>query len=108
PPTMIASVSRAIGPPKAARPALSIAHPPARLVRSTQRGAPMSDTWLWMSAGALGRGIGQGAIDPRDLLETYLDAIDAHPDAAAIYARLTPARARAEADAARARAQAGT
>jgi aspartyl-tRNA(Asn)/glutamyl-tRNA(Gln) amidotransferase subunit A len=68
----------------------------------------MSDTWLWMSAADLGRGIASGAIDPRELTEVYLAAIDAHPEAAAIYARLMPARARAEADAARARAAAGT
>jgi aspartyl-tRNA(Asn)/glutamyl-tRNA(Gln) amidotransferase subunit A len=68
----------------------------------------MSDSWLWMSAATLGRGIAAGGIDARDLTEVYLAAIDAHPDAAAIYARLTPSRARAEADAARARAAAGT
>jgi aspartyl-tRNA(Asn)/glutamyl-tRNA(Gln) amidotransferase subunit A len=68
----------------------------------------MSETWLWMSAAALGRGIGDGAIDPRALADTYLDAIETHPDAGAIYARLTPARARAEADAARSRAREGT
>jgi aspartyl-tRNA(Asn)/glutamyl-tRNA(Gln) amidotransferase subunit A len=68
----------------------------------------MSDSWLWMSAAALGRGIGAGEIDPRDLAEVYLQAIETHPDATRIYARLTPPRARAEAGATRARARAGT
>ena len=67
----------------------------------------MSDGWLWMTAADLGRGIEAGAIDARDLAEVYLDAIAAHPDAARIYVRATPERARAEADAARARARAG-
>ena len=67
----------------------------------------MSDGWLWMTAAELGRGIAAGAIDPRALTETFLAAIDAHPDAARIYARTTPDRARAEADAAAARARAG-
>jgi aspartyl-tRNA(Asn)/glutamyl-tRNA(Gln) amidotransferase subunit A len=68
----------------------------------------MSDTWLWMSGADLGRGIEAGAIDPRELAEVYLAAIDTHPEAGAVYARLTPERARAEADAARGRAAAGT
>jgi aspartyl-tRNA(Asn)/glutamyl-tRNA(Gln) amidotransferase subunit A len=68
----------------------------------------MSDTWLWMSCADLGRGIASGAIDARELTEVYLAAIDAHPDAAAIYTCLTASRARAEADAARARAAGGT
>ncbi len=67
----------------------------------------MSDSWLWMTGAALGRGIEAGEIDPRALAEVYLDAIETHPDAGAIYARLTPARARAEADAARERARTG-
>jgi aspartyl-tRNA(Asn)/glutamyl-tRNA(Gln) amidotransferase subunit A len=67
----------------------------------------MSDSWLWMTASELGRGIEAGAIDPRELAEVYLTAIDSHPDAPAIYARTTPERARAEADAAAARARAG-
>ena len=64
----------------------------------------MSDSWLWMTAAELGRGIEAGAIDPRELTEVYLAAIDSHPDAPGIYARTTPERARAEADAAAARA----
>jgi aspartyl-tRNA(Asn)/glutamyl-tRNA(Gln) amidotransferase subunit A len=67
----------------------------------------MSDSWLWSTAADLGRGIGAGAIDPRDLAEAYLAAIEAHPQAAAIYARTTPERARAEAAAAAGRARAG-
>jgi len=67
----------------------------------------MSESWLWMSAADLGRGIGAGAIDPRELTEIHLDAIDAHPDGPAIYARTTPERARAEAAAASDRARAG-
>lgn len=57
-----------------------------------------------MSAAALGRAIGVGAVDPVDLAEHFLDAIDAHPLSGRIYARVTPDRARAEAEAARARA----
>lgn len=64
--------------------------------------------WLWMEAAELGSGIGAGAIDPIALAETYLEAIDAHPEAARIYARTTPDRALAEAGAAAARAKAGT
>ncbi|MBP7242735.1 amidase [Amaricoccus sp.] len=60
-----------------------------------------------MSAAELGRGIGAGAIDPRTLCETYLTAIAAHPEAARIYVRTTPRRARAEADAAAGRARLG-
>ena len=67
----------------------------------------MSDTWLWMRAADLGAAMETGGIDPRALTEVYLDAIEGHPHAPAIYARLTAARARAEADAAAARARAG-
>ena len=67
----------------------------------------MSETWLWMTAAELGRGIGGGAIDARELTEVYLAAIDSHPEAPGIYARTTPERARAEAAAAAARAEAG-
>ena len=54
------------------------------------------DDWLGMTAGDLGRGIGDGRIDPADLAEAFLDAIAAHPGRDRIYARLTPARARVE------------
>ncbi len=60
-----------------------------------------------MSATDLGRGIGAGAIDPEQLTETYLSAIDAHPFRDRVYARVTHDRARAEAAAAAARAKSG-
>lgn len=63
--------------------------------------------WLWASAADLGRGIDAGDIDPVDLCEVYLTAIDAHPLRDRIYARVTHGRARAEAAAASARAKAG-
>lgn len=63
--------------------------------------------WQGKSAGDLGRAVGSGKLDPRDLAEGFLAAIAAHPDAPRIYARLTPDRARAEAQAAAARARAG-
>jgi len=68
----------------------------------------MSDHWRTMSAAGLGRAIGAGEIDPRDLAEVFLAAMSAHPDTDRIYARTTPARARAGADAAAARARSGT
>ena len=68
--------------------------------------ARLSESWLWMTAAELGRGIGAGVIDPRDLTEVYLGAIAAHPEAARIYARTMPERARAEAEAAAERARA--
>ncbi len=67
----------------------------------------MSD-WRSMEAGALGRGIAAGRIDPVDLAETFLEAIATHPVGPLAYARTTPERARAEARAARDRARAGT
>lgn len=67
----------------------------------------MSDEWRTMSAAGLGRAIGAGEIDPRDLAEVFLGAIAAHPDTDRIYARTTPERARAGADAAAARARSG-
>ena len=63
--------------------------------------------WLKMTAADLGRAIEAGQIDPVALTETYLEAIDAHPDRDRIYSTVTHARARAEAQAARARARAG-
>jgi aspartyl-tRNA(Asn)/glutamyl-tRNA(Gln) amidotransferase subunit A len=68
----------------------------------------MSDKWLWMSAGDLGRGIAAGAIDPVELTTAFFDAIKAHPLRDRIYARLTKTRAMAEAEAAAKRARAGT
>ncbi|WP_424831648.1 amidase [Ruegeria sp.] len=63
--------------------------------------------WLTMTACDLGRGIGMGQIDPVDLTETYLSAIDDHPHRDRIYARVTHDRARAEAKAAQERAGLG-
>ncbi|SDX47965.1 aspartyl-tRNA(Asn)/glutamyl-tRNA(Gln) amidotransferase subunit A [Ruegeria halocynthiae] len=63
--------------------------------------------WLTMTACDLGRGIGMGQIDPVELTETYLSAIDAHPHRDRIYARVTHDRARAEALAAQDRAKLG-
>lgn len=63
--------------------------------------------WLSMTACDLGRGIGMGRIDPVELTETYLSAIDAHPHQDRIYARVTHDRARSEAQAAQARASLG-
>ncbi|HSF96339.1 MAG TPA: amidase family protein [Thermohalobaculum sp.] len=68
----------------------------------------MSDEWRTMSAADLGRGIAAGRIDPRDLAEVFLAAIEAYPDTPRIYARLTPERARAGAAAAAERARSGT
>ncbi|OUS07534.1 amidase [Rhodobacterales bacterium 52_120_T64] len=63
--------------------------------------------WLRMTACDLGRGIGAGEIDPIDLCEAYLTAINAHEFTDRIYARLTQDRARAEAAAASERAKKG-
>lgn len=67
----------------------------------------MTGTWAHMTAAELGREIEKGRIHPVELTEAFLDQIEAHPLAARIYARTTPARARAEAMAAAARAKAG-
>jgi aspartyl-tRNA(Asn)/glutamyl-tRNA(Gln) amidotransferase subunit A len=63
--------------------------------------------WRWQTAADLGRGIAAGMIDPVDLTEVYLAAIDAHEHRDRIYARVTHDRARAEAKAAAARAASG-
>jgi aspartyl-tRNA(Asn)/glutamyl-tRNA(Gln) amidotransferase subunit A len=62
---------------------------------------------LKATAADLGRAIAAGQLDPRDLAEAYLDAIDAHPLRDRIYATVTHDRARAEAAAAAARAASG-
>lgn len=62
---------------------------------------------LERTAADLGRAIEAGKAHPVEVLEAQLDAIEAHPLAARIYARLTPQRARAEAMAAAGRAKAG-
>ena len=67
----------------------------------------MSGKWLWMTAADLGRGIGAGKINAMELTEAYLDAIERHPDAARIYCRTTPRRARSMAIAASDRAKSG-
>ncbi len=63
--------------------------------------------WLTMTACDLGRGIGMGQIDPVELTETYLAAIDAHPYRDRIYVCVTHDRARAEAQAAQERFKLG-
>ncbi len=65
------------------------------------------DDWRWMTAADLGRAIGAGQIDPVDLTEVYLAAIDAHEFRDRIYARVTHDRARAEAKDAAERAKSG-
>ncbi len=63
--------------------------------------------WLSMSAAALGRKIGKREIDPVDLCDAFLEAIDSHEFTDRIYARLTKDRARSEAVAASSRARDG-
>ena len=65
------------------------------------------DDWLKKSASDQGRAIEAGKLDPRELTDAYLAAIDAHPDRDRIYARTTPDRARTEAASAAERAAAG-
>ncbi len=60
--------------------------------------------WQTMTAAELGRGIGRGEIDPVELTQFFLDAIDKHEYRDRIYARLTPDRALAEAVSAQDRA----
>ena len=67
----------------------------------------MSGTWAHMTAADLGRGIGEGRINPVELAEFFLDRAETHPLAPRIYARTTASRARGEAMAAAARAKAG-
>lgn len=67
----------------------------------------MAGNWLWMTAADLGRGIEAGKINPMELTEAFLDAIDHHPEAKRIYSRTTPRRARTMSIAAADRAKAG-
>jgi aspartyl-tRNA(Asn)/glutamyl-tRNA(Gln) amidotransferase subunit A len=67
----------------------------------------MTATWANMTASELGREIDKGRIHPVELAEFFLGRIETHPQAARIYARSTPARARGEAMAAAARAKSG-
>ena len=68
----------------------------------------MTDTLTFRPACDLGRDIGAGTLDARDVTEAFLDAISAQPDAGRMYTRITPDRARAEAQAAHQRAKDGT
>ena len=61
--------------------------------------------WQKMTAAELGRGIDAGEIDPVELTQTFLDAIDAHDYGPRVYARQTADRALAEAKAAQERAR---
>ncbi|NPD14426.1 amidase [Xinfangfangia sp. D13-10-4-6] len=67
----------------------------------------MSGIWFNMTAAELGRGIGEGRINPVSLAEAFLDQIAKHPQSGRIYARASEARARAEAAAAAERARTG-
>ncbi len=67
----------------------------------------MSHEFLRKTASELGRGIESGRIDPVDLAEVFLDAIEKHQFGPRIYARTTRKRALAEAEAARVRAKLG-
>jgi len=65
------------------------------------------DDWRWWTVSKLGQGIGAGEIDPVELTEVFLTAIENHDLKDRIYARVTPDRARAEAKASSDRAKAG-
>lgn len=67
----------------------------------------MAKTWANMTAAELGAGIGGGRINPVELCEMHLDAIDRHPLRDRIFVRVLPNRSRAEAMAAASRAKAG-
>lgn len=72
-----------------------------------QMGCSMAKTWANMTAVELGAEIETGRINPVELCEMQLGAIDRHPLRDRIYARVMPNRSRAEAMAAAARAKAG-
>lgn len=63
--------------------------------------------WLSKSAAELGRGIGDGTIDPVALTQAFLGAIDSHDLRDVIYSQVTHDRAMAEAEAAAERARQG-
>ena len=67
----------------------------------------MSESWLNLTACEQGRAIGRGEIDPLELLDRYLAAIEGSDVAPTVYARLTKERAVAEAEAAARRAGIG-
>lgn len=56
----------------------------------------------------LGRAIGDGTVDAREVTDAFLNAMDTHADTSRIYVRATRDRALAEADAARDRARTNT
>lgn len=68
----------------------------------------MRDDWQSLGAAELGRAIGAGEVDPVEVTEGYLSAIDGHEHRDRIYSAVTRDRARAEAEAASRRARAGT
>lgn len=76
-------------------------------LRDAAKGQAMAGNWLWMTAADLGRGIDAGKINPVELTEAFLDAIERHPEAKRIYSRTTPRRARSMSMAAADRAKAG-
>lgn len=57
----------------------------------------MAREWTGWTAVELGRAIGEGKIDPVDLTEAFLAAINASASSSDIYIRMTQSRARAEA-----------
>lgn len=67
----------------------------------------MSDIWEHQSALALGAAIESGRADPRDLTESFLEAIKTADQNHTVYVRVLPERARAEAKAAAERARSG-
>ncbi len=67
----------------------------------------MRDDWQDLGVAELGRAIGAGEIDPTELTEAYLGAINAHPHRDRIYSVVTADRSRAEAAAASERARLG-
>lgn len=67
----------------------------------------MTGTWAHRSAADLGREIEAGRINPVELAEFFLDAIERHTLSPRIYARTTALRARGEAMGAAARAKLG-
>lgn len=69
--------------------------------------AKTSATWANMTAAELGAEIEAGRINPVELCEMQLDAIDRHPLRDRIYVRVMPNRSRAEAMAAATRARDG-
>ncbi|MCV6825712.1 MULTISPECIES: amidase [Halocynthiibacter] len=63
---------------------------------------------LKQTATTLGREIESGKLDPVDLCEAHIEAIEAHPNTPQIFTEVTKARARSEALAAQKRAKTGS